>query len=233
MLSPGHRARSSPAESCRGWAGRIQWRGAAEHQRGGQHGGQRKPLLQVSRGEAEYVKAAERRDAAAGSQVCSLLECFYLGTYCVNLLREQFDHTAWIRSKIVKWIPRTSPWHFCVFEIHMLHISCLQEILKESRGPGRGFAWTWGGCWPGPGIYCVEKKNHGSSCRETLAKSAGSCCLRPPKESASPTTPRCPEASLELLTPSFPHLVCSHQQYKSVILKHGRQSWWTAWLNQD
>lgn len=71
----------------------------------------------------------------------------------------------------------------------MLHISCLQEILKQSRGPGGGFAWTGGGGrWPGPGIYCAEKKNHGSSRRETLAKSAGSCCLRSPEESASPTT---------------------------------------------
>lgn len=76
MLSPGHRARSSTAESWSGWAGRTQWSGAAEHQRSGQHGGQRKPLLQVSRGETEYVKAEERRDAASGSQVCSLLECF-------------------------------------------------------------------------------------------------------------------------------------------------------------
>lgn len=79
----------------------------------------------------------------------------------------------------------------CVFEIHMLQISCLQKIPKESRGPGRGFAWTGGGCCcPGPGIYCAEKNNHGSGCRETLAQSAGSCCLRPPASRTTTINPR-------------------------------------------
>lgn len=106
-----------------------------------------------------------------------------------------------MRLKIVTWISSTSSWHFCIFGIHMLHISCLQEILKEPRGAGRGFAWTGRGCCPGPGIYCAEKKNHGSSCRETLAKSAGSCCLRPPEESVSPKTINTPRSIPRAINP--------------------------------
>lgn len=87
LFSPGHRARASTAESCCGWAGGSQWSGATEHQPGGQCGGQRKPLLQVSRGETEYVKAEERRDATAGSQVCSPLQRLcVLPTVACNIL---------------------------------------------------------------------------------------------------------------------------------------------------
>lgn len=75
LFSSGPRARASTAESCCGWAGGSQWSGTTEQQSGWQRGGQRKPLLQVSRGETEYVKAEERRDAAAGSQVCWPLQC--------------------------------------------------------------------------------------------------------------------------------------------------------------